>query len=135
MISKFSDEPIRDSGIVYGANMEQIEELYSENPELAGELAISILELTLKGTLSTNNSVIRIMLKNLEKQIQKDHEKWEKRAYSNQKRTEQKEEKMVKVADLLDEGYSPAEIVKQTGYSRTMVYQYKKELEERKKQN
>ena len=27
MISKFSDEPIRDSGIVYGANMEQIEEL------------------------------------------------------------------------------------------------------------
>ena len=135
MIPKFSDEPIRDSGIVYGANMEQIEELYNENPELAGELAISILELTLKGTLSTNNSVIRIMLKNLEKQIQKDHEKWEKRAYSNQKRTEQKEEKMVKVADLLDEGYSPAEIVKQTGYSRTMVYQYKKELEERKKQN
>lgn len=135
MITKFSDEPIRDSGIVYGANMEQIEELYSENPELAGELAISILELTLKGTLSTTNSVIRIMLKNLEKQIQKDHEKWEKRAYSNQKRTEQKEEKMVKVADLLDEGYSPAEIVKQTGYSRTMVYEYKKELEERKKQN
>ena len=115
--------------------MEQIEELYSENPELAGELAISILELTLKGTLSRNNSVIKIMWKNLEKQIQKDHEKWEKRAYSNQKRTEQKEEKMVKVADLLDEGYSPAEIVKQTGYSRTMVYQYKKELEERKKQN
>ena len=135
MITKFNDEPIRDSGIVYGANMEQIEELYGENPELAGELAISILELTLKGTLSTNNSVIKIMLKNLEKQIQKDHEKWEKRAYSNQKRTEQKEEKMVKVADLLDEGYSPAEIVKQTGYSRTMVYQYKKELEERKKQN
>lgn len=135
MIPKFNDEPIRDSGIVYGANLEQVEELYLENPELAGELAISILELTLKGSLSTDNSMIRILLKNLEKQTQKDHEKWEKRAYSNQKRTEQKEEKMVKVADLLSEGCSPAEIVKRTGYSRTMVYEYKKELEERKNQS
>jgi hypothetical protein len=49
MIEMFNEVEMRDSGIIYNSVLEQIRKLYAVDPERAGELAISAIELTLTG--------------------------------------------------------------------------------------
>ena len=69
MISKFKNNEARKSALIYLSNFEQVKELYEDDKEMAGELAISIMEMALTGEISLNNKIIRLMLKNFEVQI------------------------------------------------------------------
>lgn len=66
MISKFKNNGARKSALIYLSNFEQVKELYEDDKEMAGELAISIMEMALTGEISSNNKIIRLMLKNFE---------------------------------------------------------------------
>ena len=64
MIERFNEVPRRDSAIIYGSSLEQIQQYYEMDPAAAGELAISIIELALTGQMSTNNPLIKMALAN-----------------------------------------------------------------------
>ena len=63
MIPYFKDNEVRDTGIIHNAILDQIKLLYDDNPEMAGELAISAIELVLTGDMSTNNNKILFLFK------------------------------------------------------------------------
>lgn len=62
MIEMFKENEMRTSGLIYNSTFEQIKELYQYDPEAAGELAISAIELVLTGDISTDDVNIRLYL-------------------------------------------------------------------------
>ena len=83
MITQFKDyqeDEIRTSALVYRGTLNAIKELYEEDPKLAGELAISAIELVLTGDISSNSKIVRAMLAET-----KDVSKRHKDKYDNSK--------------------------------------------------
>ena len=62
MIENFKDIPIRKSGIIYSSLLDQIKKIYSKDPVLAGELAISAIELVLTGEMSSDDLMVEVAL-------------------------------------------------------------------------
>ena len=79
MIEKFKENEARETAIIYLSNFEQVKELYEDDKEMAGELAISIMEMALTGEISSNNKMIRLMLKNFEVSAENNKQKYEAR--------------------------------------------------------
>ena len=77
MIEKFKEKEARKSALIYFSNFEQVKELYEDDKEMAGELAISIMEMALTGEISSNNKMIRLMLKNFEVSAENNKQKYE----------------------------------------------------------
>lgn len=120
MISKFKNNEARKSAVIYRSNFEQVKELYEDDREMAGELAISIMELVLTGEVSTDNKYIRLMLKNLEVSAQNNKLKYE--AKENNTRLEKVEKyRLDEIAEMLNQGVSQAEIAKVLGVSRQTI--------------
>ena len=53
---------IRDSGIISSNILQWIRQLYSISPEKAGEFAISAIESSLTGEISSNDAMIKLVL-------------------------------------------------------------------------
>ncbi len=62
MIEQFKELEVRKSGVIYNSTLEQIKKLYPMDPEKAGELAISAIELVLCGEISSDDMIIELML-------------------------------------------------------------------------
>ena len=62
MIEFFKDNEPRSSGVIYNSTFEQIKKLYEMDPEKAGELAISAIELVLTGDVSSDDAMIDLFL-------------------------------------------------------------------------
>ena len=77
MIDVFNDVEMRKSGIIYNSTLEQIKKLYAVNPEQAGELAISAIELTLTGQFSSDDMIIELMLEPARVGSQDNHDKYD----------------------------------------------------------
>lgn len=67
MIEVFKESEARNSGVIYNSVFEQIKELYEVDPDQAGELAISAIELVLTGDISSDDINIRLMLTPIKK--------------------------------------------------------------------
>jgi hypothetical protein len=64
---------------VYGSSLQQVKEMYAIDPNMAGELAISILEVALTGTMSTDNPLIKMALANFKDVAGKNQIKYDKK--------------------------------------------------------
>lgn len=120
MIKEFNNAQVRKSGIVYGWVLDQIEDCYTVDPQLAGELAISAIELILTGDVSSDNPMIKVMLKALWDKRDTDESNW------NKKVAQQKDKKMVdykleEIAELYNQGLKQREISARLGISQQMV--------------
>lgn len=62
MIEMFNEVDVRGSGVIYASTFEQIKKMYAVDPEKAGELAISAIEMVLTGQISTDDYMIDMML-------------------------------------------------------------------------
>lgn len=62
VINSFNEAYVRDSGIIYNSVFEQIKLLYASDPQLAGEVAISAIELVLTQQMSSDNPMIELLL-------------------------------------------------------------------------
>lgn len=120
MISKFKNNGARKSALIYLSNFEQVKELYEDDKEMAGELAISIMEMALTGEISSNNKIIRLMLKNFEVSAEKNKQKYEARERNTKQETAEKY-KLYEIAEMLNEGKTQAEIAIALGISRQTV--------------
>lgn len=120
MIPYFKDNEIRTSGVIHNAVLDQIKLLYEENAELAGELAISAVELVLTGDMSTNNVMIKTMLAQAKRVAEADKEKYE-RAVEAKKNKVIIDNKLDKVAEYALMGLTQAQIGERLGISQQSV--------------
>ena len=120
MIEKFKENEARKSALIYLSNFEQVKELYEDDKEMAGELAISILEMALTGEISSNNKIIRLMLKNFEVSAESNKQKYEAKE-RNTKEKKAEKYNLYEIAEMLNEGKTQAEIADALGISRQTV--------------
>lgn len=107
MINKFKDTPMRQSGVIYDGSLEQIKMIHAMDAELAGELAISIIELTLTGEISSDNPLIAPMVALQAKVVAKDKQKYETKVAAAESK---KYERLSEIADLYNRGFKQKEI-------------------------
>lgn len=120
MIKEFKDTEMRDSAILYKSVLEQVKMLHEQDPAMAGELAISAMELLLTGGMSTDNPMIPIILANLKIVNEKNREKYEKKVLT-QKQTKIKEYQLDEIAELYAQGLTQTEIGVKLGISQQKV--------------
>ena len=77
MINSFKDNEVRNSALVYNGTWEQIKKLYATNPQQAGELAISAIEMALTGDISSDDFLIGIALENMRVISKKNKNKYD----------------------------------------------------------
>ena len=117
MIEMFKDNEMRPSGLVFSSVLEQIKELHQYDPEQAGELAISAIELILTGDMSSDDVNIKIMLAPLRKITEVNVTKYETKV-ENKRQKKIAEMKLDKIAELLAAGYKQREIGERLGISQ-----------------
>lgn len=114
MIKSFKDNEGRDSGVIYNSTFTQIKKLYEKDPVMAGELAISAIELVLTGEISSDDFMIEMLLENIKVVNEKNHNKYEKKVQSQkQKRIE--DLKLAEVAELHKQGLKQVQIAERLG--------------------
>lgn len=120
MIERFKDTEMRTSGLVYNSTFEQIKELYQYDPEAAGELAISAIELVLTGEISSDDVNIRLYLAPMKKINEVNIAKYETKV-ENQRQKKINEMKLDKIAELAAMGYKQREIGERLGLSQQII--------------
>ena len=120
MIKEFNEVKIHDSGIIYQSVFEQIKKLHEKEPERAGDLAISAIEMVLTGQVSTDDYLLEIMLETSKVVSEKKREQYEKKKEG--KATKRIEElKLAEIADLWSCGKTQGEIGKELGLTQQAV--------------
>ena len=120
MIEMFKENEMRTSGLIYNSTFEQIKELYQYDPEAAGELAISAIELVLTGDISTDDVNIRLYLAPMRKINEVNIAKYETKV-ENQRQKKINEMKLDKIAELAAMGYKQREIGERLGLSQQII--------------
>ena len=106
--------------MIYESTWEQIKKLYSQNPEMAGELAISVIEQTLTGDISSTDFMIQIICEGLKPINQNAQQKYDNRVKSN-KEHKRETQQLDKIVELIERGKTQEEIGKILGISRQTV--------------
>ena len=120
MIANFKDTPMRPTGVIYQSALQQIKMLHEKDPLLAGELAESIIELTLTGDTSTDDFTILLALENLRNVVKNNQEKYDKTREAKQQNKIQ-EYKLDIIAAMLQQGKSQVEIAKELGVNKQTI--------------
>lgn len=120
MIPYFKDNEIRNSAIIHNAVLDQVKMLYTDNPEMAGELAISAIELVLTGDMSTNNTMIRALLASSKRITEVEKEKYDKSVEMKRNKAIT-DGKLDIVAEMTLAGYSQKQIGEKLGISQQSV--------------
>jgi predicted transcriptional regulator len=120
MIEQFKDNEVRNTGVIYSSVLEQIKGLYAFDPEQAGELAISAIELILTGDMSTDDINIKVMLAPIKKLNEVNVSKYDSKL-ENQKQKKIVEMKLDMIADLFNKGLKQREIGERMGLSQQVV--------------
>lgn len=120
MIEQFKDTEVRNTGVIYSSVLDQIKGLYEFDPEQAGELAISAIELILTGDISSDDVNIRVMLAPIKKLTEVNVNKYDSKV-ENQKHKKIVEMKLDVIADLWNKGYKQREIGERVGLSQQVI--------------
>jgi DNA-binding XRE family transcriptional regulator len=94
--------------------------LYTDNPEMAGELAISAIELVLTGDMSTNNTMIKALLASSKRITEVEKEKYDKSVELKRNKAIT-DGKLDVVAEMTCAGYSQKQIGERLGISQQSV--------------
>lgn len=118
MIKEFKKGETRQSGVVYDGSFEQIKLLHAMDPVKAGELAISVIELTLTGNISSDDPMMPMFLATVEKVVKKDKQKYESKVAASESK---KLERLTRIADLYNSGMSQKEIAEALGKTPSTI--------------
>lgn len=121
MIKSFKENEVRDSGIIYQSTFEQIKKIYEKDPTMAGELAISAIELVLTGEISSDDYMIDVLLENMKVVNNRSQKKYETKKQNSQQARIQKL-KLVEIAELYKQGiYTQEQIGLRVGESQQNI--------------
>lgn len=121
MIEKFNDVEVRSSGVIYNSTFEQIKKMYAVDPELAGELAISAIEIILTDQISSDDPMVDMLLTPAKVINDSNVFKYEmKKQASKDKKV--REMKLEEIADLFyNKGAKQREIAERLGLAQQTV--------------
>jgi DNA-binding NarL/FixJ family response regulator len=120
MIENFKDMEMRKSGVVYSSTLEQIKKLYAADPEKAGELAISAIELVLCGGISSTDMMIELMLEPAKTMVERDKDKYDMKVQTA-KEKKMYEQKLDRIAELYKQGLKQRDIGERLGLSQQII--------------
>lgn len=120
MINEFKDLEMRKSGVIYSSTLEQIKKLYSIDPERAGELAISAIELLLTGEISSDDVMIELMLTTTKAVNQNTKDKHDQKVEAARSKKIE-EMRLDEIAELQLQGCTQAQIGKKLGLTQQVV--------------
>lgn len=120
MIETFKDLEVRQSGVIYQSTFEQIKKLHSVDPEKAGELAISAIEMVLCGEISSDDMIVELMLEPTKVVAGKDHVKYDQKV-ETQRQKKIADQKLDQIAELHLKGMRQREIGERLGLTQQMV--------------
>lgn len=116
MIQKLK-EPNRSTGVIYESIYNQIRMIHDKDPALAGELALSAIELILSGETSTDNDYIKIVLEGIKPIVSKAKERYDK-TVEIRKEEKIKKYQLAEIAALIRQGWTQNRIAEKLGLSR-----------------
>lgn len=120
MITTFNDNEARKSGIIYRSTFNQIKKMYDVNPEQAGELAISAIELVLTGDISSDDALINLILEQNKEINQKNANDYDNKV-EQARRKKIIDQKLDEIARLHNAGSIQREIAVKLGLSQQTV--------------
>ena len=120
MITDFNLDACRDSAVIYSSVLEQIEMLYEDDTELAGEFAIAAIQTVLSGDTTTYNKMIKVMLKQLQQSALNNQERYEL-SRESKREYKAKDLRLDEIAELVNEGMSVREIEQQLDIPKSTV--------------
>lgn len=120
MIEQFKELETRSSGVVYKSTLDQIKKLYEADPELAGELAISAIELVLCGEISSDDMMVSILLEPARAVNKNNKDKYDNKVEAA-KAKKMTEMRLDKIAELVNSGKKQREIGEALGMSQQTV--------------
>lgn len=120
MIEYFNDVEVRGSGVIMSSVFDQIKKMYAMDPEMAGELAISAIELVLTGQFSSDDAMIDMLL--APAKVINDHnvQRYENRKEGS-KNKKIKDMKLDEIAEMLQKGMKQKEIAERLHISQQTV--------------
>lgn len=111
---------MRNSGVIYNSTFEQIKKLYGADPEKAGELAISAIELVLCGEISSDDMLVDLMLAPIKKINESNHIKHDAKVNSA-KEKRMYDLKLDAIAELCRQGFKQREIGSRLNLSQQII--------------
>lgn len=120
MIECFNDVEVRSSGVIMSSVFEQVKKMYAVDPDMAGELAISAIELVLTGQISSDDAMIDMLL--APAKVINDHnvQRYENRKEGS-KNKKIKDMKLDEIAEMLQKGMKQKEIAERLHISQQTV--------------
>ena len=120
MIEYFNDVEVRGSGVIMSSVFDQIKKMYAMDPEMAGELAISAIELVLTGQFSSDDAMIDMLL--APAKVINDHnvQRYEIRKEGS-KNKKIKDMKLDEIAEMLKSGMKKKEIAERLHISQQTI--------------
>ena len=120
MIDFFNEVEIRPTGVVHESTFQQIKKMYLVDPERAGELAISAIELILTDQISSDDVMIDMLL--TPAQIVNDNNvfKYEMKM-ENSKQKKIRDMKLVEIAEMMKQGLKQKEIAQKIGTTQQNI--------------
>lgn len=120
MIEKFNDVEVRGTGVVMSSMFEQIKKMHAVDPDLAGELAISAIELVLTGQISSDDAMIDMLLAPAKIITDNNVQRYEARKEGS-KSKKIKEMKLDDIAELYKNGVRQKEIAERLHLTQQTV--------------
>lgn len=120
MIEYFNDVEVRGSGVIMSSVFDQVKKMYAVDREMAGELAISAIELVLTGQFSSDDAMIDMLL--APAKVINDHnvQRYEIRKEGS-KNKKIKDMKLDEIAEMLKNGMKQKEIAERLHISQQTV--------------
>lgn len=120
MIEKFNDVEVRGTGVVMSSMFEQIKKMHAVDPDLAGELAISAIELVLTGQISSDDAMIDMLLAPAKVITDNNVQRYEARKEGS-KSKKIKDMKLDDIAELYKQGAKQKEIAERLHLTQQTV--------------
>ena len=118
----------RSTGIIYRSSLEQIREVFEVDKAKAGELAISIIEMSIMHDASTDDAMIKAMLKPQEVMVERNRQEYDAKVEAaNNNKIEKL--RLPEIAEMVRQGMKQAEIAKVIGVSQQTISNRIKKIE------
>ena len=120
MIEMFNDVEVRNTGRINRSTFEQSKKMYAVDPEKAGELAISAIELVLTGQISSDDIMVDMLLAPAKAINDNNVAKYESKV-ENSRQKKIREMKLAEIAEMYQKGFKQREIAERLHLSQQIV--------------
>lgn len=120
MIDIFNEVETRPTGLVHESTFQQIKKMYLVDPALAGELAISAIELILTDQISSDDVMIDMLLTPAQIVNDNNVSKYEMKM-ENSKQKKIRDMKLVEIAEMMKKGMKQKEIAEKVGTTQQNI--------------